>query len=159
MGEALRERLKQSSFTSPYQEAVLSVLVCADYLDRQMEKICEEYGLTTPQYNVLRILRGVYPAGHARCDIIERMIHSAPDVTRLIDRLVSAGLAHRAKSEADGRLSMTYITEAGLDILRKMQPAVDQVDSETASCLSAEEAMMLTSLCERIYGTEVKNSA
>src|SRR5688572_17468892 len=104
MGEYLEKRLQQRQFNSIYHEALLNILVCADYLERQQEAVCAEYDITAAQYNVLRILRGVYPQGHPRCDIITRMIHAAPDVTRLIDRLIKGGFASRGKSDADGRL-------------------------------------------------------
>jgi MarR family transcriptional regulator, 2-MHQ and catechol-resistance regulon repressor len=41
-----------------------------------------EHRITRAQYNVLRILRGVHPQGHARCEIARRMLDRASDITR-----------------------------------------------------------------------------
>lgn len=153
MGTALQQRIKQTTFTSPYQEAVLNLLVAADHLRRSMEQTCESHGITAAQYNVLRILRGVYPNGHPRCEIIQRMIEEAPDVTRLIDRLVKSGYARRGKSKDDGRLSVTFISKKGLDLLALMQKDVDASDAVVRERLSVDEAAALSQLCERIYGT------
>jgi len=151
MGTALQERIKQTTFTSVYQEAFLSLMVAADHLRRNMTRSCEAHGITGAQYNVLRILRGVHPGGHPRCEIIERMIEEAPDVTRLIDRLVRAGYARRSKSKEDGRLSITCISKKGLDLLESMQRDIDIGDAEFRSRLKEPEAKTLAALCERIY--------
>jgi len=152
MGEALKERIKQQTFRSVYQEAYLSLMVAADQLQRHTDDVCEKHGITSAQYNVLRILRGQHPDGHARCDIIDRMIHTAPDVTRLIDRLVKAGLAKRGKSDDDGRLSLTYITDKGLKLLEKMQPEIEETERELASRMSEKQARSLANLCEKLIG-------
>lgn len=149
MGEQLKQRLKQDKFTSGYQEAILSVLVCADRLTRSMDATCEVHGITSAQYNVLRILRGVHPDGHPRCEIITRMIHAAPDVTRLIDRLEKLELVERAKSMHDGRLSLTYITKKGLDLLEALQSEIEAIELQLSAGLTTHEANTLTDLCER----------
>src|SRR5271157_3266400 len=91
MTEALSRRLKQARFTSPHQEALLSLAVAAGTLNDMVDAVCEKHGLTRPQYNVLRILRGVHPEGHSRCEVAQRMVERAPDVTRLVDRLQARG--------------------------------------------------------------------
>src|ERR1700753_2794156 len=93
MGDVLKQRIKQARFESPVQEAMLNVMVAASHLRDMVELVVEPFGITQPQYNVLRILRGVHPDGHPRRDIAARMIDRAPDVTRIIDRLEDKMLA------------------------------------------------------------------
>ena len=81
-------RLKQDRFVSELQQAMLSILVSADIIKRKQLAVCGLKNLTHSQYNILRILKG-NPEGYCRKDIIERMLEKAPDVTRLIDGLVS----------------------------------------------------------------------
>ena len=69
----------------------------------------KKHGLTFSYYNVLRILRGASDEGYPRCDIIERMIDPAPDVTRLIDQLINKGWVSRARSLEDRRVSLHWI--------------------------------------------------
>ncbi len=150
MGKLLADRIKQESFSSPFQEAMLSLIVASDRLLRTMEDTCSAYGITAAQYNVLRILRGVYPGGHPRCDIIDRMLTVAPDVTRLIDRLEKLELAERTKSEEDRRLSLTKITQKGLDLLDRMQKDMDDFDNKLKEYMSLEDARKLTELAEQV---------
>ena len=78
------------------------------------------------------------------------MIHAAPDVTRLIDRLEKLGLAERAKSEQDGRLSVTYITTKGLTLLETLQSEIELVEQRLSASLTVQEASTFTDLCERV---------
>lgn len=154
MGDALARRLKQRRFDSPVQEALLNILVAADHIRRAMSQACEAHGITGPQYNVLRILRGAHPEGHSRCSIAERMIEQAPDVTRLLDRLESQGLVARDRSSADKRQSIARITATGLDLLARMEPVVQEFHAAFAQRLSQEEFQELSRLCETLYGDD-----
>ena len=154
MGTVLQRRLQQDRFRTPYHEAMLNLMVAAFEVRERMESACQAHDITEAQYNVLRILRGARPDGHARCEIARRMIARAPDLTRLIDRLVKRGLAERARSAADGRQSVTRITRRGLKLLEEMQPTIDRIDEVFAERLPARDAKELSRICERIYGEE-----
>jgi DNA-binding MarR family transcriptional regulator len=118
MGEALKRRIKQTAdFANPAQEAMLNLMVAADYVHTRLERVCLKFGVTRPQYNVLRILRGVHPDGHSRAEIAARLLSSAPDVTRLVDRLQAQGLVERDRMEEDRRLRIARITGNGLRLL------------------------------------------
>jgi DNA-binding MarR family transcriptional regulator len=151
MGEALRQRLKQERFRNPQHEAMLSVMVAAAQVRERTESAVTGHGLTGPQYNVLRILRGAQPDGLARVEIARRMIARAPDLTRLIDRMVRRALVERVRSERDRRLSRARITRKGLQLLGELEPAVNAVDRGLARRLSDAEARTLSRLCEKLY--------
>lgn len=152
MNQALSKRLRQSSFTSPVQEAALSLLLAANRLNESVEAVCATHGITRPQYNVLRILRGVYPEGHPRCEIACRMLERAPDVTRLVDRLQSRGLVKRDRAEQDHRQSIACITSDGLKLLETMQPSVDALVAETFRLLNQQDCEDLGRICALIFG-------
>jgi DNA-binding MarR family transcriptional regulator len=154
MGDGLRQRIQQEHFGSADEEALLNVLVTADHLRSRMERLCGSFGISASQYNVLRILRGVHPEGHSRCEIVNRMLERAPDVTRLIDRLVKRELVERQRCGRDRRLSISRITTAGLEMLDLMAPAVEQVNQEFASRLSPGDCRELSRICESIYAGE-----
>jgi DNA-binding MarR family transcriptional regulator len=155
MGDALRHRIQQTRFESPAQEALLNLLVAADHLRARTERLCSEFGLSASQYNVLRILRGVHPEGHPRCEIARRMIERAPDVTRLIDRLEKRGWVERDRSERDRRLSISRITPAGLELLARIGPRLEVAYREFAERVPPEDCRELSRICEAIYaGTD-----
>ncbi|HYL05547.1 MAG TPA: MarR family transcriptional regulator [Thermoanaerobaculia bacterium] len=152
MGDALRHRIQQTHFESSAQEALLNLLVAADHLRARTERLCAEFGISGSQYNVLRILRGVHPAGHPRCEIARRMIERAPDVTRLIDRLEKRGWVERDRSERDRRLSISRITAAGLELLGSIGPRLEVMQREFAERVPPADCRELSRICEAIYG-------
>jgi len=151
MTEALSRRLKQARFSSPHQEALLSLAVAAGFINDVADAVCGRHGLTRPQYNVLRILRGVHPEGHPRCEIAVRMIERAPDVTRLVDRLQAQGLVRRSRSTRDQRQAITRITPKGLKLLEAIQPDLDAQTERLFHDLSDKDSHELARLCALIF--------
>ncbi|MGA2669252.1 MAG: MarR family transcriptional regulator [Ignavibacteria bacterium] len=151
MGKALNTWLKLKKELPLDEEAILNIHVAAHFIQSKTEKLCAKFGITAGQYNVLRILKGIYPQGHPRCEIITRMIDSSPDITRLIDRLEKQGFVERIRSKEDRRLSLTRITSKGLKVLEKMQPQIDKIQKLFTSNLTNEECMKLSFLTEKIY--------
>ena len=148
-------RLQQEHFESEVQQAMLSILVSADFIKRKQLAVCGLKNLTHSQYNILRILK-VKPAGYCRKEIIERMVEKAPDVTRLIDGLVSEKLAERVSSETDKRMSLTRITEKGINLLSELHEPMQLLAQEMNEIFSKHDLHMITELCGRIITHEMK---
>jgi DNA-binding MarR family transcriptional regulator len=145
--EALSRRLKQPRFASLAQEALLSVIAAANTINEIMDQVCEEQGITRAQYNVLRILRGVHPQGHARCEIACRMLDRAPDITRLVDRLQARRLVKRSRGSEDQRQAITFITAKGMKLLDAMAPIIDAQIGGILGNLSDQDCRELSRLC------------
>lgn len=155
MGDALKKLIKQTAdFESPVEEAMLNLMVAADHVRTRLDRVCADFRITSGQYNVLRILRGVHPDGHPRCEIAARLIEKAPDVTRLVDRLENQGLVERARSEEDRRLSVTRITKKGLAVLEKMDTALTETNRYFSERVSRRDCRELTRICEGIYAED-----
>ena len=154
MTEALSRRLKQAQFSSPVQEAMLSVIVAANTINDIMDRVCEEHGITRAQYNVLRILRGVHPGGHARCEIACRMLDRASDITRLVDRLQVRRLVKRSRGSEDQRQAVTVITAKGLKLLEEMRPRIEVEAGDILNKLSEKDCHELSRLCALIFENE-----
>jgi DNA-binding MarR family transcriptional regulator len=151
MGDALHRRIQQTRFQSPIHEALINVIVAANDLRQLMEKAAAGFGITLPQYNVLRILRGAHPEGHPRGAIAARMLDRAPDVTRIIDRLEEKALVARDRTGADRRHSITRITADGLALLERMEPAMEEALTPVKERLTLRDARELSRLCELLY--------
>lgn len=154
--EILHTRLQQQGFESALQKAILSVLVAADIIRREHSAVVSSADINHNQYNILRILKGRYPEGYCRKDIIERMMEKAPDVTRLIDALVTKGLAERIPSAEDKRMSLTKITEKGLNELNHINPSMTQFNESLSQYLNSMEAEQLADLCSKIIQMDVQ---
>ncbi len=88
MVSRIQQEIKQTvPFQSKAEEAAIALMRTADLVRRGVEAIVAPYGITSQQYNVLRILRGAGEKGLPTLEIAERMIEQTPGITRLIDRL------------------------------------------------------------------------
>ena len=156
MGEILKKRLKQQKFSNIEHEALLNLFIASNYIHSKLDTICNRYQITIGQFNVLRILKGAHPEGYPRGEIMRRMVEPAPDVTRLIDRLVKEDFVERYYSKDDRRLSLARITKEGINHLSKINPEVDKFILEYSSTLSKPEKEMLSNICEKLYSKEAK---
>jgi DNA-binding MarR family transcriptional regulator len=111
-------------FSSVEEEALLNLLRTSDCLHRALQQKIRGWGLTSTQYNVLRILRGAGPCGLPCAAIGDRMIAAEPDITRLLARLKRLKLVRQHRDRRDRRVVLTEITESGLELLRTMDPVV-----------------------------------
>lgn len=122
MPTTLRDELRQEKpFRSLREEALLSIARTEAVTRERLERVLAPHGLTMTQYNVLRILRGAGANGLCRNEIGERLISRMPDVSRLLDRMETAGLVSRVRSTEDRRLVNTTLTSKG----RKLVDALD----------------------------------
>ena len=121
MPSRLQAEIKQNKpFASLEHEAVLGLMRTAAIVDHATEEAFRPYGITTTQYNVLRILRGTTPNGLCGREIGERMITRVPDVPRLLERLEKAGYISRERDPDDRRHVTARITRKGEDLLDEM---------------------------------------
>ena len=146
----LSDLIQQEQFASPSLEAVLSMLVTANWITTELAKTMAPFGVSPPQYNVLRIVRGRQPERPTCSDIKARLLDRTPDVTRLVERLQKAGLVRRERSELDRRAVEVALTEAGEDLLRQLAPLVDATIERVTAHLSGDELALLSDLLERI---------
>jgi MarR family transcriptional regulator, 2-MHQ and catechol-resistance regulon repressor len=147
----LQEELKQSRpFSTPQQEAILAILRTADVVKSRLNEVMDAEGVTFQQYNVLRILRGSHPDPLPTLEIGERLIERMPGITRLLDRLEDKGLVTRQRCTHDRRQVHCWITEAGLDVLRRLDGPVLDTDALILGELSDAEVDELIRVLERI---------
>ena len=89
----LEKHLHQDVFTGDSQKLHLHILVVARQLELLARRILHPHGITPPQYNVLRILRGQKGHPIAVQSLAARMVD--PSGASRIDKLVDKGWADR----------------------------------------------------------------
>src|ERR1700712_2148732 len=133
---APRDESKQTRpFNSPSSEAVVSILRTAAVVQRHISQVVEGSGITIQQYNVLRILRGAGSVGLPTLAIRDRMIEEAAGITRLLDKLESAGYVGRERSTPDRRQVLCQITPAGLRLLTDLDEPIETATEQAMSLL------------------------
>jgi DNA-binding MarR family transcriptional regulator len=147
----LRGRSAQSSIE---ERVFQSLMLAADHLLRGEIEVLRVADLTFPQYNVLRILRGAQPEALSNGTISQRMLNRDSDLTRLLDKLEERGLLTRARDTRDRRVVTAEITDAGLQVLRKLDGPIDRVHREQLKHMTARQLATLRMLAEEVRGQE-----
>lgn len=125
-----REIAQQQPFASIEEEAWLNLMRTSDSVHRAFQLKTRNWGVTSTQYNVLQILRGAQPEGLPCAAIGDRMITAEPDITRLLSRLKKLKLIRQRRDREDRRVVWTQIADAGLELLRAMDPAIERAPVE-----------------------------
>ncbi len=136
--------------SSRRQEAVVSILRTTEYLRRFCSSVFDKEAITSQQYNVLRILRGAGPQGLPTLDIAERMIEQTPGITRLLDRLETKKFVRRERPSNNRRQVLCYITERGLNILRRLDAPLTNRANDAMQVLKNSEIEGLIRPLERV---------
>lgn len=146
---ALKHEIAQERpFSSTEEETLLNVLRTSDCLSRVVQRKVRDWGITSTQYNVLRILRGAQPEGLTCSAIGDRMITAEPDITRLLARMKTLKLIRQQRDRRDRRVLWTQISATGLEILRQMDPEIQQAPKDLLGHLSKSELLELIRLLE-----------
>ena len=144
---ALRDEIKQTRpFRSAASEAVVSILRTAAVLQRHLSQVVTVESITIQQYNVLRILRGAGTVGLPTLAIRDRMIEEAAGITRLLDKLETAGFVVRERSTPDRRQVLCKITPVGLRLLTQLDEPVDAANENAIAMLGDAEKAALVEL-------------
>jgi DNA-binding MarR family transcriptional regulator len=147
----LRRIIKQRKpFQSLQQEVFLEVLRTGHALVEDLVALLKPYGLSQPQYNVLRILRGAGAAGLPTGEVGARMVVSRePDVTRLLVRMERSGLVRRERRPDNRRIVTARITRAGLRVLKALDQPVLDMHATQLHHMNRRELEQLATLLER----------
>ena len=145
-----REIRQTRPFRSRAHEATVALMRTADILSQAFGKVVDPAGLTAQQYNVLRILRGASEAGLPTLEIAERMIERAPGITRLLDRLEQKDLVRRERCPSDRRQVLCWPTAGALDLLARLDPAVDELENRSLAALSQADQQHLIDFLDAV---------
>jgi DNA-binding MarR family transcriptional regulator len=152
MAELKLEIMQEPPFASLEEETFLNLMRASDCLNRAFHLKTRPWGVSSTQYNVLRILRGAHPSGLTCSAIRSRMITAEPDITRLLARLKALKLIRQQRDSEDRRVLWTRISEAGLTLLREMDQVIRAAPKELLARLSQAELTELIRLLELARG-------
>tara|TARA_B100001109_G_C18864333_1_gene476046 strand:- start:3590 stop:4039 length:450 start_codon:yes stop_codon:yes gene_type:complete len=147
----IEEEIKQNQFKSEYQKLVINQLFTGKWVADIISSHLKPFGVTSQQYNVLRILRGQHPNAVAVNMITVRMIDKMSNVSRLVDKLNQKGLVIRKVNYSDRRQMDISITDKGLKLLEELEPIQIKIQSAFMN-LTEKEAQQLNNLLDKLRG-------
>ncbi len=145
----LEREIKQGKRLILEAQVFLNLVRTAEALARGESDLLRSHGLSGPQYNVLRILRGARPDGLKCAEVATRMVTRDPDVTRLLDRLQRAGHVSRSRSPEDRRVISVRISSRGLALVDALDAPLDDLLRRKLAHLPRPALRRLNALLEQ----------
>lgn len=152
-----QELKKRQPFDMPEQEAMLNLLRTNDQFQNRFGRLFRQFGLTSSQYNVLRILRGEGQPMPCQ-EIAERMVQVVPAMTGLLDRLEKLDFVQRQRSDDDRRVIHVKLTPAGQRVLKQLDRPVLDLHKQLMGHFSSKELQELSRLLVKARQTLSENA-
>lgn len=97
------------------EEVLVALRRITRAVDLHSRRIIARYGLTVPQFTVLKALE--HNTEMSVGDLADAVHLSAPTVTSILDRLTLKGLVERNRSKLDRRRVVVALTERGAEVM------------------------------------------
>jgi DNA-binding MarR family transcriptional regulator len=108
---------------------------------RLQEALAQEDFPPLPWYELLATIAETSDGRMRMGELAEMLVITRGGLTKLIDRLVKAGLLERTFCASDRRVSYATLLPAGVELLAEMRPVVEgEIESSFSARLSVEEA-------------------
>jgi len=143
------DQIRQTKFRNNFLKAILNLKYTSSLYNSKEVEVFKKYGILAQHFNVLRIVRGVYPDSVSPGKILEVMLDSGRDLTRLVDKLVKLGLLLRSTCPYNRRRVDINITEEGLALTEKIGKDVD-VFLDSIETLTDKESEHLSNLLDKL---------
>ncbi len=147
----IEDEIKQYKFPDIYQKVAVNLLFTSNWVATRHQEFFKPFGITTQQYNILRILRGQRPNAISGVEIKGRMLDRNSDISRLLERLLKKDLVTKCQSENDKRAANVSITQKGLDLLVSIDEKIIEFEKGQFN-LTEAEATQLSQLLDKARG-------
>ncbi|QSQ18799.1 MarR family transcriptional regulator [Pyxidicoccus parkwayensis] len=117
-------------------------------LNQEAKRRLAEFGVTPPQYAVLKVLW--QQDGQSGAAIGERLVLDSATVTGLIDRLSGAGLIERRADPEDRRVNRLYLTRSGRALQAPLDREMDEMNEKVFARLGLRDAQKLRELLAKL---------
>ena len=145
----IAKEIKQEKFKNEHQKMLINIFFTSAWLNHKNALNLKPFGISTQQYNILRILRGQHPKPATVNLLIDRMLDKNSNASRLVEKLRVKKLVERAVSSDDRRAVNVVITKKGLDLLLELDEHEDNFINELKK-LSENEAEQVNLLLDKI---------
>lgn len=131
-------------------KATLALFRASARLEDAMDAALAGTGLSPPKFNVLMELSATPGGRLPLCQLADRLVRSAPNISGLIDRMEAQGLARRVRDEVDRRVVFAEITEEGWAALPAATASVFASEQKVFEELQDRERKALVGLLDAV---------
>lgn len=147
----IEDEIKQKKFSNDYHKAYVNILFTCSWLNAQNNAVFKPFGISSQQFNIMRILRGQYPNPAPLKLLTERMIDKMSNTSRLVEKLYQKKLVDRRVCKDNRRQVDIVLTEKGMELINQASEEIDKFNRRKQE-LTAEEVKELNRLLDKLRG-------
>jgi DNA-binding MarR family transcriptional regulator len=132
------------------EKVLMGIVRAAEIFKRNHSNIFRNYGLSFPQYNVLRVLEASKNGQNKMSNVGRIMLVPGANITGLAKRLVKDGFIIKKSDESDERVTILEITPKGKKTLRNIEKEKDERLELMLKNLSENQKLELLDQIRRI---------
>ncbi|MGB5204596.1 MarR family winged helix-turn-helix transcriptional regulator [Eudoraea sp.] len=125
---------------------IIHLILIHNKVSESFSHALKPFGISTQQFNVLRILRGQQSKPANLSTLNERMVSKMSNTTRLVDKLMNKGYVDRIVCMSNRRKVEITITKEGLKALSEMDVVLEKTEKEILINFSDSELEQLNHL-------------
>jgi len=128
---------------SANEKVLMAIVRAAENFKRTHTAVFRKYGLSFPQYNVLRVLDASRNGRNKISDISRIMLVPGANMTGIAKRLERDGFLHRKPDPRDERVTILEITAKGKRTLKNIKNEKDHILEKLLSSFSQKNKLDL----------------
>ena len=111
------------------EKVFMSIVRTSELFKNKISNLFKNYGLTFPQYNVLRILEISENGQDTITNVSKILVVSGSNMTGVAKRLERGGFLIRKSDPNDERITLLEITPKGRQTLKNLEEEKDKIES------------------------------
>ncbi|MBX9854609.1 MAG: MarR family transcriptional regulator [Gemmatimonadaceae bacterium] len=127
---------------------VHALRAAAAHVELTVARALEPHGITAAQFELLQLISRNDAAGCS--ELGRQMAAPGPDITRMVDRLDTAGLVARSRDEKDRRVVHVVMTEKGSALLEQVRPVVCAAERQVFAGIPSEDQETLLRVLQQL---------
>lgn len=128
------------------QEMIYGIALAYNLIQKEIFQYLESLKLNPAKFNVLMVIKHIGETdGISQAEIGKRLIVTASNMTRLLDKLQKEGLITRSSAK-DRRVNVIKISKKGSEILDKVWPGYLKIMESQVEKLKIQEQRTLAGL-------------
>jgi len=141
----------KSKFVNDQHRFVTNLVFTANWVQNAFTKHLKPFGISSQQYNILRILKGLGD-WVAMTEVKDGLLEKAPNATRLTDKLLKKKLIERNRSKVDRRVVYVRISKVGLKLVDDVNQEESVIQTAMKKHLTAKDAKYASEILDKFRG-------
>ena len=148
----ISEDIKQEKFKSELSKAIINIVYTNSWLNTRQTGLFKRLWFDHASVQCIENTPGSNTPKPATVNLlIERMLDKSSNASRIVDKLEAKKLVIRKQCSNDRRAVDVLISDAGLDLLKKIDSKLDRWESDLSG-LTETECAQLNQLLDKMRG-------